>query len=68
MFEAVNHPSLYPTSLFDVYEVVEHLDMMCWMGIWVHPHIVTPVQVGAKFRKTGERMCPNYIMVLCLRL
>ncbi len=36
--EVVNHPTLYLTSILDVYEVFEHLHMP-WMGIWVHPYI-----------------------------
>ena len=30
-----------------VYTVFQHLDML-WMGIWVHPYTVTPVQVGGE--------------------
>jgi hypothetical protein len=52
--EAVEHPALYLTSILDVYKVYEHLYMM-WMGIWVHAHTVTPVQVGAKFWKLEIR-------------
>jgi hypothetical protein len=47
--EPVNHPTLYLRSILNVYEVFESLHML-WMGIWVHPYTVTPVQVGAKFQ------------------
>ncbi len=47
--EAVNHPTLYLRSILNVYEVFEPFHMP-WMGIWVHPYTVTPVQVGAKFQ------------------
>ncbi len=52
--EAANHPTLYLTYILVVYEVFKHLHMQ-WMGIWVHPHIVTPVQVGAIFWKIGGK-------------
>ena len=48
MFEAVNPPTLLLTSILDVLKVFEHLHML-WMGIWVHPYTLTPVQVGAIF-------------------
>ena len=38
----------HPTFILDVFKVFYHLDMM-WMGIWVHPHTVTPVQSGVGF-------------------
>ena len=25
-----------------------------WMGIWVHPYTVTPMQVGVDFYKIGD--------------
>ena len=60
MVEAVNHSWLHPTSILDVYKVIEHLHML-WMGIWVHPYMVIPVQVGAKFWKIGVRQSPNVL-------
>ncbi len=47
--EPVNHPILYLRSILNVYEVFEPLHVL-WMGIWVHPYTVTPVQVGAQFQ------------------
>ncbi len=42
---------------------------MLWMGIWVHPYTVIPVQVGAKFWKIEvRRQSPNDIVVSWLRL
>jgi hypothetical protein len=53
--EAVNHPTLYLTSILNVYQVFEHHHML-WMGIWVYPYIVTLVEVvGAKFWKIGGK-------------
>ncbi len=75
MVEAVNHHWLHPTSILDVYKVIEHLHML-WMGIWVHPYTVIPVQVVAKFWKIGVakfwkigvRWSPNDGVVSWLRL
>ncbi len=42
---------------------------MLWMGIWVHPYTVIPVQgVGAKFWKIGVRRSPNDVVMSWLRL
>ena len=43
MVEATNLHRLHPTSMSYVYTVFRHLDML-WMGIWVYPYTVTPVQ------------------------
>ncbi len=67
MVEAVNHYWLHPTSILDVWKVIEHLHML-WMGIWVHPYTVIPGQVGAKFWRIGVRWSPNDVMVSWLRL
>ena len=48
---AVNY-LVHPTSILDVYKVFKHLHML-WMGIWVHPYTVIPVQVGGKCWKIG---------------
>ncbi len=67
MVEAVNPSWLLPTSILDMYEVFEHLNML-WMGIWVHLYIVIPVEVGAKFWTIGVRRSPNDVVVSWLRL
>ena len=36
----------HPLSISYVYKVFQHLDML-WMGIWVRPYTVMPVQVGS---------------------
>jgi hypothetical protein len=58
MVEAVNPHLLHPTSIFDVYTVIEHLHML-WMGIWVHRYTVIPVQVGAKFLENCGKVKPK---------
>ena len=45
MVEATNPHRLFPTSMSYVYTVFQHLDIL-WIGIWVYPYTVMPVQVG----------------------
>jgi len=46
MVEAPNPLGVHPISMSYIYKVFQHLDMP-WMGIWVCPYTVTPVQVGS---------------------
>jgi len=48
MVEAPNLLGVHPNSIPYVYKVFKHLDML-WMGIWVYPYTITPVQVGIGF-------------------
>ncbi len=54
MVEAANPQRLHPTSILDVYKVIEQLEML-WMGIWVwvHPHAVLHVLMGVNIRENG---------------
>ena len=36
---------IYDLSISYIYKVFEHIKML-WVGIWVHPYTVMPVQVG----------------------
>jgi hypothetical protein len=67
MVEAANPPRLHLTSILDVYKVFEHLEML-WMGIWVHPYTVMPLQVGVDFRKIGAFPSPSDVVMSWLRL
>ena len=40
MVEADNHLKLLPTSILDIYKVIEHIDMLS-MGIQYQPYTVT---------------------------
>jgi hypothetical protein len=54
MVEAPNPLGVHPSSISYVYKVFQHLDMP-WMGIWVYPYTVMPVQVGSGvFPDTAE--------------
>ncbi len=44
MVEAPNLLGLHPKSMSYVYKVFYHLDMP-WMGIWVYPYTVKPVEL-----------------------
>ena len=46
--KAPNPLGVHPTSMSYVYTVFEHLDML-WLGIWVYPYTVMPVQVRCGF-------------------
>jgi hypothetical protein len=43
MVEADIHLRLVPTSILDIYNVLESL-LCCLKGIWVHPYIVMPAK------------------------
>jgi hypothetical protein len=43
MVEAPNPLGKHPTSMSYIDKVFQHLDTP-WMGIWVYPYTVTPVQ------------------------
>jgi hypothetical protein len=59
MVEAPNTLGVHPMSISYVYKVFQHLDMS-WMGIWVRPYIVTPMQVKVDFRDRAEpKSCCN---------
>jgi hypothetical protein len=58
---------VHPTSISYVYKVFQHLGKP-WMGIWVHPYTVMPVQVGEDFRKIGIGLSPNHVVMSWLRL
>ena len=64
--EAVKDLTLLSTPLLDVYKVIEHLHML-WMGIWMHPYNLTPMQMRPKFWKTeGKGESKRCCGVSCL--
>ncbi len=48
MVEADNHLKLLPTSMLDIYKVIEHIDMLS-IGIWLQPYTVIPTLLGSDF-------------------
>ena len=67
MVEAPKSLGVHHTSMSFVYKVFDHLDML-WMGIWVYPYTVTPVEVGGIFWKIGVWLSPSDVVRSCLRL
>ncbi len=47
MVEADGHRKLLPTSILDMYNVFEHIDMLS-MGIQYHPYTVIPTLILAQ--------------------
>jgi len=62
MVEATNPHRLHPTSMSYVYTVFQHLDML-WMGIWVYPYTITPVQGRGDFRKIEMSPSPSDVVM-----
>jgi hypothetical protein len=58
MLEAPKPLGVHPTSISYVYKVFYHLDML-WMGIWVRPYTVMPVQVGSGVLENWGRAGPE---------
>ena len=46
MVEAPNPLGVHPISMSYVYKLFKHLARL-WMGIWVRPYNVMPVEVGS---------------------
>jgi hypothetical protein len=66
MLEAPKLLGVHPTSISYVYKVFYYLDIL-WMGIWVPPYTVMPVQVGSG-RKTGVGRSLSDVVMSWLRL
>ncbi len=47
MVEAESHLKLLPTSILDLYKVIEHIDMLS-MGIQYQPYTVIPTLLGGQ--------------------
>ncbi len=67
MVEAAKGFRLHLTSILYLYKVFQHLDML-WMGIWVHPYTVIPLQVTVNFSKIEVQLSLNGIVVSWSRL
>ena len=67
MVEATNLLGGHPTSISYVFKMFQHPAML-WMGIWVHPYTVMPVQVGVDFRKIETVLSPSDVVMSLFRL
>ncbi len=62
MVEADSHLKQVPTSILDIYEVFEHVDILS-MGIQYPPYAVTPTLLGSEFGALGT--CGVKMISLC---
>ncbi len=67
MVEADSHLKLLPTSLFDIYKVIEHIDMLS-MGKQYQPYTVIPTLLGSDFGVLGHMRSQNDVIMSWLRL
>jgi hypothetical protein len=58
MDEADRHLKLLPTSILDIYEVFEHIDMLS-MGIQDQPYTVIPTLLGSDVGALGHLWSQN---------
>ncbi len=62
MVDADSHLKLLPSSILDIYKVVEHIDILS-MGIQYHPYTVIPTLLGSDFG--AQVFCGVKMMRLC---
>jgi hypothetical protein len=68
MVEADSHLELLPTSILDILNVFEHIDMLS-MGIQYHPYTVIPTLcIGSDFGVLGHLWSQNDVIMSWLRL
>jgi hypothetical protein len=68
MVEADGHLKLLPTSILDIYNVFEHIDML-YMGIKYHPYTDIPtLLLGSDFGVLGHLWSQNDMIMSWLRL
>jgi hypothetical protein len=67
MVEADSHLKLFPTSILDIYKVIEHIDMLS-MGMQYQPFIVIPTLLGSYFGVLGHLWSQNDVIMSWLRL
>jgi hypothetical protein len=68
MVEADSHLKLLPTSILDIYKVIEHIDMLS-MGIQYQPYTVIPtLLLGSDFVVLGHLLRQNDVIMSWLKL
>ncbi len=67
MVEADSNLKLLPTSILDIYEVIEHIDMLS-IGIQHQPYPVIPTLFGSDFGVLGHLWSQNDVIMSWLRL
>jgi hypothetical protein len=67
MVEADSHLKLLPTSILDIYKMIEHIDMLS-MGILYPPYTVIPTLLGSDFGALGHLWSQHDVIMSWLRL
>jgi hypothetical protein len=67
MVEADSHLKLLPTSILDIHNVIDHIDMLS-MGIEYQPYTVIPTLLGSDFGVLGHLRSQNDVIMSWLRL
>jgi hypothetical protein len=62
MVEADSHLKLLPTSISDIYKVIEHIDMLS-MGMQCQPYTVIPTLLGSDFGVLGHLWSQNNVIM-----
>ncbi len=67
MVETDSHLKLLPISIFNMYNVFEHIDMLS-IGIQQLPYTVVPTLLGSDFGVLGHFWSQNDVIISRLRL
>jgi hypothetical protein len=67
MVEAESYLKPLPTSILDIYEMIEHIDMLS-MGIQYQPNTVIPTLLGSDYRALGHLQSQHDVIMSWLRL
>jgi hypothetical protein len=67
MIEVDSHLKLLPTSILDMQELFEHIDMLS-TGIWWQPYTVLPTLLGTDFWVLGHLCSQNIVIMSWLML
>jgi hypothetical protein len=67
MVEANGQLKLLPTSILDIYNVIEHIDILS-MGKQYHPYTVIPTLLGSDFGALSHLWSQNDVIMSWLRL
>ena len=67
MVEAVEPFKMHPTSMSYLYKVFEHLQLLLWMGIWLHTHTVTTTDVSPDLGELAESLGDVSVQTIPLR-
>jgi hypothetical protein len=67
MVEADGHLKLLPTSILDMYKVIEHIDMLS-IGIWQQPYTFIPTLLASDFGALGHLWSQHDVIMSWLRL